>query len=688
MQSRFDIPPFLIWAVLAVCIIPAFVVFSYSATTVGAASGDPLSTAGALTYRNLWLFSGIACTFMLAAFALTDFIANKDLAVPFATSALLSTGIFQLVCVILSTGSAANSALDYGYQNWLVSSWLFIVLLAGVCWLLFSNSPAKEYSPVQKKLSLLLVLTGCVIAIVISTAVTFTLAGSSRFSFSQNYISHPLEFASIGAYLLLGLVILPKYIRRYPSAFSRSLLLSLIPAVFASLFMALHSYPADAYYNAACFLRFVQYAIPLLGFALNYLQLAKEEKNTIRRLQNEIKEHLHTRDMLRALRETHLFKDETKKPTEFLPLSPALGQSAENLLTECHALLRQLPNSAVLLFDEGLNLVSEEGELLSALGTDAEQSIEKNLMGHREFLQEALTGKDRIAECMIDGQAFRLSYRKLQPSGLHSFRVLLHICDITDLKRNEHGLEDRIAELLRSNADLEQFAYIASHDLQEPLRKIRSFGERLAARCSSALSEEALDYIGRMRSAAERMQGLIDDLLTLSRISRPVEQMVPLNLSEIIRDVLYDLELAIEKKRARIEVRAGIVIEGIPSQLHLLFQNIISNSLKFSRTDIPLLIKINAAVVEAESISRRQNDRYSHYCQIEISDNGIGFSQEHAESIFNLFQRLHSRSEFEGSGIGLALCRKIVENHSGYIEASGEENQGAIFRIFVPLMAP
>jgi signal transduction histidine kinase len=200
------------------------------------------------------------------------------------------------------------------------------------------------------------------------------------------------------------------------------------------------------------------------------------------------------------------------------------------------------------------------------------------------------------------------------------------------------------------------------------------------------LPAEGIDYINRMQNASERMQTLIDDLLTFSRISRPNEEFKTVSLTEVIRGVLSDLEFTIEKKSAKTLVHGEVLLQAIPSQMRQLFQNLISNSLKFTKEgvtpEISIIIeKVNGAQNTSADFPLLNRD----YCRIELKDNGIGFNNEYAEKIFTLFQRLHTRNEYEGTGIGLAVCKKIVENHHGFIEAKGTEGKGALFNIFIPL---
>lgn len=253
--------------------------------------------------------------------------------------------------------------------------------------------------------------------------------------------------------------------------------------------------------------------------------------------------------------------------------------------------------------------------------------------------------------------------------------------DITERKQAAEALEHKAAELTRSNAELEQFAFVASHDLQEPLRKIRAFGDRLRTKCGSALPEEGADYLGRMQNAAARMQTLIADLLTFSRVISRTEPFEEVDLGQITREVLSDLEVQIEKTSAKVEVGTLPKIEADPIQIRQLLQNLIGNALKFQRPESKPHIEINAKVMPSD-------DEYTFIgpiCELTVKDNGIGFEEKYLEKIFAVFQRLHNRQEYEGTGIGLAVCRRIVDRHGGNITARSKPNEGATFIVRLPV---
>ncbi|NMH61223.1 sensor histidine kinase [Alteromonas ponticola] len=240
-------------------------------------------------------------------------------------------------------------------------------------------------------------------------------------------------------------------------------------------------------------------------------------------------------------------------------------------------------------------------------------------------------------------------------------------------------------ELARSNRELEDFAFVASHDLQEPLRKIRAFGNRLESGYSDVIDERGRDFMGRMLNAAERMSMLIRDLLAFSRVATRGKEFEAVNLNDVITNVKNDLEIAIDESDASLECDKLPMINGDQSQLEQLFLNLLSNALKFRQQDVSPKISIRLTSPEENDLEHVfKVDEYD-WIKIIIEDNGIGFEQSFAEKIFAPFQRLHGRSEYQGTGIGLAVCRRIVERHNGYISAQSSPGEGAVFSIVIPV---
>jgi signal transduction histidine kinase len=277
-----------------------------------------------------------------------------------------------------------------------------------------------------------------------------------------------------------------------------------------------------------------------------------------------------------------------------------------------------------------------------------------------------------------------------------AYRLNGTLQDITEQnqfqKQLEKQVKDRTKELAQNvidldkmNKELQSFAYISSHDLQEPLRKIQTFVTRILEKEYQNLSETGKDYFSRMKNAAERMQALIDDLLAYSRTHTLEKDYKIINVGEIIDEIIKDLREEIDHKEAIIERGKMCDISIIPFQFRQLFYNLISNSLKFARADTPSRINIKSESVEGKKLNFANVNKEISYCHITFQDNGIGFEAEYNEKIFELFQRLHGKKDYEGTGIGLSIVKKIVENHKGIITAHGEEGKGATFDIYIPV---
>lgn len=244
--------------------------------------------------------------------------------------------------------------------------------------------------------------------------------------------------------------------------------------------------------------------------------------------------------------------------------------------------------------------------------------------------------------------------------------------EVTSRKLAEEQLRVYADRLEKSNRELQDFASIAAHDLQEPVRKIQTFGDRLATRFREQLSGDARDSLDRMLNSTRRMKRLIDDLLTYSRVTTQALPFEPTDLNRVLRDVLSDLEIRLEQTGGRVVVGPLPTVEADPSQMHQLFLNLLGNALKFYKKDQPPQVTVDA---------RLEQD----HCVISVADHGIGFDEKYLDRIFTIFQRLHGRQEFEGTGVGLAVCRRIAERHGGMITAKSRLGQGATFLVTLPV---
>lgn len=255
--------------------------------------------------------------------------------------------------------------------------------------------------------------------------------------------------------------------------------------------------------------------------------------------------------------------------------------------------------------------------------------------------------------------------------------------EITERKEAEERVNAFAVELQRSNGELEQFASVASHDLQEPLRKIQAFGDRLQMRCREQLGEQGREYLDRMRSAAARMSILINDLLAFSRVTTRAQPFAEIDLAQEAQQVVSDLEGRLQETGGRVELGPLPTLFADPTQMRQLLQNLIGNGLKFHRPDEPPVVTVTGRLLAADGDGQAE-PRY----EVRVTDNGIGFEEKYLDRIFQVFQRLHGRNEYEGTGIGLAICRKIVERHGGTITARSTPGQGTTFVVTLPVNRP
>jgi signal transduction histidine kinase len=251
-------------------------------------------------------------------------------------------------------------------------------------------------------------------------------------------------------------------------------------------------------------------------------------------------------------------------------------------------------------------------------------------------------------------------------------------------ERLENQVRERTQELYKKNKELESFAYISSHDLQEPLRKIQTISSIIADQESDTLSAKGKDYFKRMQDAAGRMQTLINDLLAYSRTNVVTGTIVKTDLNIVLEEVLADLQENIEQANAVISTEEMCHANVIPFQIRQLLYNLIGNSLKFTVKGRQPQIKITSRIAKGSSLQHTELAHHTIYCHIRVKDNGFGFEPRFSDKIFEVFQRLHERAQYTGTGIGLAIVKKIVENHHGFITASGELNVGAQFDIYIP----
>jgi PAS domain S-box-containing protein len=358
-------------------------------------------------------------------------------------------------------------------------------------------------------------------------------------------------------------------------------------------------------------------------------------------------------------------------------------------------LLEELPVAVISISDTGhITFINKYGSDLLEIKKNRYQKLDFNTIEKvgnlnekklRQSYQLALTGRiiQDVESTLVIGKKTITVLISARPI-INNNKVraaLICLRDITQLKESEHSLKEKNNELRKTNANLEEYAFVASHDLREPLRKIITFSGMILTQENNTLSAKSKEYFERIVATSQRMQAMIDDLLTLSVVTKD-DTWTRVNLETILKDVLSDLEILINEKDAIINYSDLPYLNVNPQQFHQLFLNLIGNSLKFSAKGRQPVINISA-----RKIQKHNTDfiaQHDELLEITVSDNGIGFDNSYANKIFNMFQRLNGRLEFEGTGIGLAICKKIVESHHGKIDAKGVVGKGSTFTILLP----
>ena len=346
---------------------------------------------------------------------------------------------------------------------------------------------------------------------------------------------------------------------------------------------------------------------------------------------------------------------------------------------EIRAAIRQVKT------DEGIELMRAISQSLMEMENEEFGLLEKNksiAADNRQFILVALMLANGIGLLLSFG-VFYAFYRNSNKVAELNLALSVANAELEEkVGVRTQALLQFSEELQRSNRELEEFAFVASHDLQEPLRKIRAFGDRLQQKFSDKLGETGSDYVVRMQAASQRMSALIDDLLSFSRVTTKQRPFVRVDLNKVMHSVMDDLDYAIEETKAQVHMDPLPVIDADESQIAQVFMNLIVNSLKFHQPEARPIVTITC---EVNVISPLVDDNRA-WCCLRFADQGIGFEEQYAERVFSLFQRLHGRDEYSGTGIGLALCRKIIERHGGTITAQSKPGEGAVFTIYLPMV--
>lgn len=407
-------------------------------------------------------------------------------------------------------------------------------------------------------------------------------------------------------------------------------------------------------------------------------------------LNEEMSKRTHAEQQLRTLYES-LEQTVASRTNELEQAKLALElqiQTSEQVKQRLQSIFESAPNGMIVVASDGTVLQANSmahsifhydvGELAGKrveelVPQDSRKTHQNNRQRYTEAPTKRMMGDRRdLSGLCADGTTVPVEIGLNPVDGSSEGEVVASVVDVSERRDYERRIEQRSDALERSNSELKEFAFIASHDLREPLRKIISFSKLLLSKDYGTFNEEGQMFANYVVDAAERMRELLDSLLSYSRVTSRSGQMAPTDMNEIVKDVQSDFQLAIEESQAEFEVAPLIQLTVDPSQVRQLLQNIISNALKYRRPDQSPVIRIYGAQVDS--------GRY----RITIEDNGIGFDNQYAEQIFEVFKRLHGRERYPGTGMGLAICRKIVERHQGLIRAESMAGKGSRFIIELP----
>jgi PAS domain S-box-containing protein len=394
----------------------------------------------------------------------------------------------------------------------------------------------------------------------------------------------------------------------------------------------------------------------------------------------------------------------TQKNTELQKLNESLAQSEQRY----HLMVEEVQDYAILYLNREGVVENWNKGAEKIKGYRAEEIIGKNFnVFYPEEERKNRLPERLLQEAVSKGKASHEGYRIRKDGSLFWASVVITAVhnekgdvigfskvthDLTEKKAADDKLKQNAAQLAQKNKDLEKmnvelqsFAYVSSHDLQEPLRKIQTFASRILAKEMQTLSDSGKDYFKRMQDAAGRMQTLIQDLLAYSRTSTTDRTFEKTDLGKIAEEVKLDIKETNPEKNVVIEFGKLCEVNVIPFQFRQLLYNLIGNAIKFAKPGVPPHVSIKSETVKGSAVETEKLNQQISYCHISVTDNGIGFDPQYRTRIFEVFQRLHGKEEYSGTGIGLAIVKKIVDNHNGVVSATGEIGKGARFDIYLPI---
>jgi len=652
----------------------AYLLLGAGLTAAYAAAGG-LSWQGSAALHTTMEVVATLLASIVGVIALLRYYARRETGILFVGAGFLGTafldGYHALVTSAFIRPMMPSELPALIPWSWIASRQFLAVFLALSCFVWLWERKRQNSFNIDPRLVYLFTA-----AVAAASFLFFAFAPLPRAYYPELFFHRPEEFGPAIFFLLALIGYFYKGAWR-EDPIDHWLVMALIASVAGqAVTMPLSGTLFDLEFDAAHALKIMSYLCALTGFLDSIYRTLKSSNSLNAKLTREIRERKREQDTLLALQNELRDSEEKSRTT--------LETIADGVVTiDAEGIVKSFNPAAEKLFGHAASDV--RGQNLKMLMPDAIASQ------HDNFLETYLAtgksgiigvGRELVAE-RKDGSKFdiELAVSEMRIGDERMFTGVIR--DISQRKRDMAELKKYAEDLRQSNFELEQFASVASHDLQEPLRKVQAFGDRLRLKYADKLGDEGQDYIERMQKSTVRMQVLINSLLTFSRISTNEQPYKPVNLNNIVKDVSDDLEIGIRENDVRLEVQHLPVIEADALQMRQLFQNLIGNAVKYRRPDTDSVIVISAHITGSHA--NPFGKKCSRICHIRVSDNGIGFDDAYAHKIFGIFQRLHGRSEYEGTGVGLAICRKIVERHGGVIEASGTENHGAVFIASLPV---
>ena len=755
-MKKSKIPKQLVWAVVAVCVLPLLL------NLVGVDFGSPRlplevpAVSGMASHEltdamhrvlsgshihTLLEWSAFCVAIFTVFLAFIHFKIARDITTP-----VIGVALFFAGCMDAFHTLAADRLIDSvaDNRNLIPFTWaicrLFnaLIMIVGVGILLLRKSGAKQRGP-GFVMGISLVFGLAAYGIIHVCATTALLPQTM---FPDSLVTRPYDVIPLVLFLFAGIIVYPRFYRKTPSLFSHAVMISAIPEVATQLYMAFGSTALfDNHFNIAHFFKIIAYLVPLVGLALDYVETHREQRLVVAQLE-EAQQILKTRTMQveqanqelrieiferkwaeKTLQERNalvqLLQSVTAAANEASTVQEAMqvcldqicghtGWSVGHVYVPAEDSSGELVSTTIWHFShtekfEAFRKMSEATRFAPGIGLPGRVFFSGKPAWIKDVTKDPTFLRARASSDIHVRGAFSfpvlvgskvaavLEFYSAQPQEIDEklLQAITYLSTqlgrVIERKQAEENLQALAARLEQSNHALQNFASVAAHDLKEPLRKVLMFGDRLQAKCNQVLTDQGRDYLDRMLGAAARMQILIDDLLAYSQVTTAAQPFVPVNLVKVVQEVLFDLEVRIAQEGALVEIGALPTIDADPTQMRQLLQNLISNALKFHREKEIPVVSIRGKVFNDRMQPPEGNSLGDGLCQIIVEDNGIGFDQKYTDRIFGVFQRLHGRQEYEGAGIGLALCRRIAERHGGSITAKSAPGQGATFMIDLPI---